>query len=138
MIEPPRILDIPAVTAAVVHVTVPRNEIQRVMGPGLHELKEALASQGVTPLGPWFTHHPRMDPAVFDFDIALPVSAPVNPVGRVTNLTLPAVTVARTILHGDYEQLHAAWPSLRETYLIDPSTNADPAAWRTELTRPLI
>jgi effector-binding domain-containing protein len=60
--------------------------------------------------------------------------------------------VARTIHHGPYEGLPAAWPqldawireqgrtpgpSLWETYLTDPASSADPATWRTELTRPL-
>ena len=61
--------------------------------------------------------------------------------------------VARTILHGSYEGLAAAWPeldawiraqgrqpgpSLVETYLTDPVSNPDPSTWRTELTRPLL
>jgi hypothetical protein len=29
----------------------------------------AVAAQGIAPAGPWFTHHLRMDPATFDFEI---------------------------------------------------------------------
>jgi effector-binding domain-containing protein len=60
--------------------------------------------------------------------------------------------VARTVYHGAYEGLGAAWqefdawiraqgrkpgPSLWEVYLTDPATNPDPSTWRTELNRPL-
>jgi effector-binding domain-containing protein len=65
---------------------------------------------------------------------------------------LPATTVARTVYHGDYEGLGAAWgefgawikangytpaPNLWECYVAGPESNPDPATWRTELIRPL-
>ena len=55
--------------------------------------------------------------------------------------------------HGGDEGLAGAWPkldawiaaqgrtaaaSLWETYLVDPSASPDPAAWQTELCRPLL
>ncbi len=153
MIDTPHIVKTSAQTVAIIHVTVPRNEIQKVMGPGIGELRAALQAQGVVPTGPWFTHHLKMDPETFDFEIGVPVPKPVTAVGRVTNGQLPAATVARTIYHGAYDGLATAWPqldewiegqgrkaasSLWETYLVDPSTTPDPKAWRTELTRPLV
>jgi effector-binding domain-containing protein len=153
MIDTPQIVQTATQPTAIIHITVPRAEIQRVMGPGLVELRAALAAQGIAPTGPWFTHHLKMAPDIFDFEIGLPVTRPVSAAGRVTAGELPATTVARTIYHGGYEGLPTAWPkldawivaqgrtagpSLWETYLTDPSSNSDPAAWRTELTRPLI
>lgn len=152
MIDTPHILQTTAQPVAVIPVTVPRSQIQDVMGPGLSELMATLGSQGVTPTGPWFTRHWRMDPKVFDFEIGVPVAQSVIAAGRVKPSELPATTVARTVYHGDYEGLGGAWQEfvdwivahghtpaewLWETYLTDPAANPDPGSWRTELTKPL-
>ena len=152
MIDTPHIVQTSAVQTAVIHVTVPREEIRTVMGPGLGELMAALRAQGIAPAGPWLTHHLKMDPAAFDFEICVPVPRPVAPAGRVEPGQLPGATVARTVYHGAYEGLGAAWPqldawiaaqgrkpgpSLWEVYLTDPQANPDPSTWRTELNRPL-
>jgi effector-binding domain-containing protein len=152
MIDPPEILKTSTQTTAIIRLTIPRAEIRTVMGPGIGELMATLRAQGIAPAGRWFTHHFKMDPEVFDFEIGVPVTAPVVPAGRVTTGHLPAATVARTVYHGPYEGLASAWgeleawitdhghtsaPSLWETYVTDPSANPDPTTWRTELTRPL-
>ena len=108
-------IDTPAITTtaeqqtAVIHLTIPRAEIQKEMGPAHQELFSTLAAQGIVPTGPWFCHHLRMDPAVWDFEIGVPVNAPVAPVGRVAGSRLPAARVVRTVYHGGYEGLGAAW-----------------------------
>src|SRR5260370_15307108 len=94
---------------AFVHLTIPRDQIRHVMGPGLREVKEAIAAQGVAPTGPWFTHHLRMDPETFDFELGVPVAAPISSAGRVKASELLAAIVARTIYHGGYEGLGDAW-----------------------------
>ena len=152
MIDTPTIQVTARQSTAIIHVTIPREQIRAVMGPGYRELLDALRAQGIVPAGPWFTRHLRMDPQMFDFEIGVPVDIPVVPMGRVTNGDLPSATVARTIYHGNYEGLPSAWrafdawiaaegrvasPSLWETYVTDPKVDPDPAAWRTELTRPL-
>jgi effector-binding domain-containing protein len=151
-------LDIPQITqtttqlTAIIHLTIPREEIRNVMGPGLRELMAALTAQGIAPAGPWFNHHLRMRPDIFDFEISVPVTAPVVAVGRVKPGKLPATKVARTVFHGDYEGLPAAWPEfdawivanghtpgpdLWECYVSGPESSPDPSTWRTELNRPL-
>ena len=152
MIDTPRITRTTAQLTAIIRLTVPRKEIRNVMGPGLGELMAAIAAQGIAPAGPWLTHHLRMDPDVFDFEISVPVTAPVAAVGRVQPGQLPATKVARTVYHGPYEGLGAAWgefdawivanghtpaPDLWECYVAGPESNPDPATWRTELNRPL-
>jgi effector-binding domain-containing protein len=152
MIDTPHITQTAAQQAAIIHLTIPREEIRNVMGPGLSEVMAAIAAQGVAPAGPWFTHHLRMDPDTFDFEIGVPVTAPVSAAGRVKAGQLPATAVARTVFHGDYEGLGAAWgefdawiaaeghtpgPDLWECYVAGPESNPDPATWRTELNRPL-
>ena len=152
-------IDTPAITTtaeqptAVIHLTIPRSEIQKEMGPAHRELFSALAAQGVTPTGPWFSRHFRMDPATFDFEVGVPVSAPVKPTGRVAGSRLPAAQVARTVYHGGYEGLGAAWgefeswirgaglsasPELWEIYTTGPESAPDSSGYRTELTRPIV
>lgn len=153
MIETPKITESTVQVAAVLHVTVPREAIRSVMGPGLAEVQAAVAAQGLTSTGPWFTHHLRMDPKVFDFEICVPVAQPITPVGRVQPGRLPATRVARTVFHGNYEGLPAAWgefeawiaanghtsaPGLWEIYTVGPESSGNPDDWRTELNRPLM
>ena len=153
MIETPEITETTAQLAAVIHLMIPRTEIQSAMGPGIAEVMATVKAQGIGPAGSWFTHHLKMSPATFDFEICVPVTAPVTPVGRVKPGAFPAVTVARTIYHGNYEGLGEAWgefkawikakghvagPELFECYPVGPESSANPADWRTELSQPLI
>lgn len=152
MIEPPLVAEAPARHTAVIRLEVPRERMRSVVKPAVEELFGALAAQGIAPAGPWFTHHFRMDPAQFDFEIGVPVETPVRAVGRVTASRLPAARVARTIYAGPYDGLPMAWAELTEwitahghrpsvglweSYVVGPETDPDPAAWRTELVRPL-
>lgn len=152
MLDKPQIVRTDAQLTAIIRLTIPRVEIRNVMGPGIAELMAAVAAQGIAPGGPVFSHHLRMDPDTFDFEIGVPVTAAVSPAGRVTASQLPAATVARTVYHGPYEGLGPAWaefaawiaaeghtpaPDLWESYVAGPESNPDPATWRTELNRPL-
>ena len=93
-----------------------------------------------------------MDPATFDFEVGVPVSAPVTPTGRVASSALPATRVARTVYRGSYEGLGAAWGELDawvrreglkpagdlwEIYAAGPESGSEPSGWRTELNRPI-
>jgi effector-binding domain-containing protein len=152
MIDTPQITQTSAQPAAVIHLTIPRAEIRNVMGPAHGELMSAIAAQGIAAAGPWFSHHLRMDPDVFDFEIGVPVAAPIVATGRVKPGGLPATTVARTTYHGGYEGLGAAWGELDawvkaegraaagdlwESYAAGPESGNDPSQWRTELSRPI-
>ena len=152
MLDQPRIVSTAVQPAAVLRLTIARSEIQKVMAPGIAELLSTLAAQGIAPAGPLFSHHLRLDPGMFDFELGFPVAAPVSPTGRVTPGELPAATVARTIYYGPYEGLYAAWSEFNawvaaaghqpaqdiwESYVTGPETDPDPATWRTELNRVL-
>jgi effector-binding domain-containing protein len=153
MIDAPKITQTNAQPTAVVHLTIPKDAIQREMGPARDEVMRTLAEQGATPSGPWFSRHFRMDPAVWDFEVGVPVAAPIAATGRVVNSSLPAARVAQTNYRGGYEGLGAGWGefdswirneglrhdgSLWESYAAGPESGGDPAAWRTELNRPLV
>ncbi len=152
MLDKPQIIQTDARLTAVIRLTVSREEIRNVMGPAIAEVMAAVAAQGMSPAGPVFSHHLRMDPKTFDFEVGVPVNAPISAAGRVKASQLPAATVARTVYHGPYEGLGAAWaefsawitaeghteaPDLWECYVAGPESSSDPAAWRTELNRPL-
>jgi effector-binding domain-containing protein len=152
MLDAPQIVQTTRQLTAVIRLTIPREEIQSVMGPAIAEVRAAVAAQGLTPTGPWFSHHFRMHPAVFDFEVGVPMSTSVAAAGRVTAGILPAARVARTIYHGSYEGLPDAWgeletwieveghtsrPDLWERYVVGPETSHDPMTWCTELNRPL-
>jgi effector-binding domain-containing protein len=153
MLDKPQIIQTDRQPTAVIRLSVPRSEIQTVMGPAIAEVMAAVSAQGVAPAGPVFSHHFKMDPDRFDFEVGVPIAASVSATGRVVASELPPATVARTIYHGDYEGLGAAWgefmdwiaaeghepaDDLWECYVAGPESSPDPAAWRTELNRPLL
>lgn len=152
MIDSPCIRELAPRPFAGLRLTIPKAEIQRAMGPGLETVHAALAAQGVAPAGPWFTHHFRIDPLSWDFEIGVPVARPIAPAGGVTPSAWPAMRVAHATLRGGYERLAAAWGAVDawiategfapradrfEVYAVGPEVGPDPAAWRTELIRPL-
>jgi effector-binding domain-containing protein len=152
MLDKPRIVQTDAQLTAIIRLTIPRTEIRNVMGPAIAEVMAAVAAQGIAAAGPVFSHHLRMEPDTFHFEIGVPVKRAVGTAGRVKASQLPAATVARTVYHGDYEGLGLAWgefgawiaaeghtpaPDLWECYVAGPESSPDPATWRTELNRPL-
>lgn len=153
MIDAPQIVQTAAQPVALIHLTIPKADVQKMMGPGISEVLSTIAAQGIAATGPWLTHHLRMDPQTWNFEISVPVASPVNPAGRVKPGTLRAARVARTNYHGPYEGLGDAWGELMqwiaanghtpaadlwECYAAGPESGPDPAKWRTELNRPLL
>lgn len=152
MIETPLIAELDATKTAFIHLTIPRERMPEVFGPAIEELVSAITAQGVEIAGPLFAHHLAMNPQTFDLEAGFPVSGAVTPAGRVEPGERPAVKVARTVYHGPYDGLPAAWgefhdwvekssldwaPDIWECYVVGPNADPDPANWRTELNRPL-
>lgn len=152
VIDTPQIVQTTDQLTAVIRLTIPRAEIQKVMGPAIEELMAVVEEQRIGPAGMWFSHHLRMDPDEFDFEVGVPVLAPVAPTGRVQPGQLLASRVARTTYRGSYDGLGAAWgefnewiaskghvagTDLWEVYRVGPDSTLDPDNWRTELNRPL-
>ncbi len=152
MIETPTAVQVPEQAMAMLHLTIPREEIRNVMWPGLQEVLAAVTAQGMSPAGPWGDHHLKMSPDIFDFEICVPVSTPIKAAGRVKPGTRPAMKAARTVFHGNYEDLSEAWEKfdawveaqglqpaedLWQTWSVGPETSENPDDWRTELLRPL-
>ena len=158
MIEAPDVAQSQRQTAAVIHITCPREKIQSEVGPAIKEILAVLAAEGLQPAGPMFMHHLTMSGSHFDVEVGFAVSVPVRASGRVKPSELPAARVARTIYHGPYEGLFSAWDAfgkrlagdklvdpatlspiktLWERYLVGPETSSDASRWRTELNLPL-
>ena len=148
MIEIPKIIDTVDRPYAALHLTVARSEMQNIMGPSIRDVYAEVAARGLSPTGPWFTHHLRRPTETFDFEVCVPVGADFAGTGRIEGKTWPAMTVARTQLHGDYSGLGAAWgefaawiavqglktaPDLWEVYSVGPESSNNPADWRTEM-----
>jgi effector-binding domain-containing protein len=136
-------------SAAVIHLTIPRDEMRKAFQEAIHEILNALKAQGLAPDGGPFARHFRFDPGIFDFELGFPVSGRVQPRGRVKAGELPSVKVVRTLYAGPYDGLPRAWqvftkkvkegghavgPEFRERYLKGPEAGPDPSAWRTELS----
>ena len=68
MIDTPHIAQSPSQQTAVIHLTIPREEIGIVMGPGIGELMAAVAAQGIATAGPWFP-----DPATWRTELNRPL-----------------------------------------------------------------
>jgi effector-binding domain-containing protein len=148
MIHTPNIITTADQQYAALHLTVARNEIQKIMGPSLREVYAEVAAQGLSPAGPWFTHHLQRPNPVFDFEVCVPISTKIENRGRIEAKVWTAMTVARTELCGNYTGLAAAWGELAawtekqglktaadlwEVYTMGPESSDDPADWRTEM-----
>jgi effector-binding domain-containing protein len=153
MIDKPQVVQSPAQLTAVIRMKVARADMPKVMGPAFGELMSAVAAQGAGPAGPVGDHHFRIEPQTFDFEVCVPVTKAVTPVGRVVPSSRPAMKVARTVYHGPYEGLGPAWgefdawiaaqglrpsPELWQTYAAGPESGPDASKWRTVLERPLV
>src|ERR1700730_16517504 len=141
MLSTPQIINTNLQEAAVIHLAMPRSEMMKLFGPAVGELMAALAAQGVQPVGAVFAHHLKMSPDICDFELGVPVSAPVKATGRVKPGQLPAVKVARAVYSGPYDGLPSAWGefdkwmranghkqagSLWELYSLGPQSTPDP------------
>ncbi len=153
MIDAPQIVQTTPRLTAIIRITIAKAEIRSAMGPGIAELMATIAEQGIAPAGPWFTHHFKIDPDGWDFEISIPVATPVAASGRVKPSQWPAMKVARTVYRGAYEGLGEGWgefmkwivanghrpaDDLWECYVVGPESGADVTLWRTELNRPLL
>lgn len=152
MIHTPEITTTEAQIAAVIHLEIPREQVQAKMGPAIEELRATIEAQGRSQVGPVFTHHLTTSPDRFDFEVGIPVDRPISKAGRVTPGELPAGKVARTVYRGPYEALFEAWSAfsewfrdqgltgtgtLWERYVQGPETDPDPSTFETELNLPL-
>ena len=77
MIDDPKITQTAAQRTAVIHLNIPRSQIQQVMGPAIGEVFATIGAQGIPPIGPVFSYHHGVDPERFDFEVGVPVASEI-------------------------------------------------------------
>jgi effector-binding domain-containing protein len=152
MLGTPEIHKTTAQDAAVIHLTMPRSEIRKFMGPAIEEVMRVVAAQGIKPTGWLFSRHLKLDPETFDFEVGIPIAGVIEPSGRVKAGELPGRRVARAIYQGPYEEIRTGWGELEkwiranghtpgeglwECYIKGPESGPDATQWKTGLNRPL-
>ena len=153
MIEPPRITHTKAQPSAVIRLAVPMSEMPTVVHPAITEVLSVVKAQGIGPASAWYILVHSRDATQLEFEVGVPVTDPVKPTGRVKAGALPAARVARTVHHGAYEGMLAAWAEfdawiaqnghkpgkpMWDVYLVGPETSADMSQWRTQMNRQLL
>ncbi len=153
MIDKPQITDTKEQQAAVIRLANAIADMPKVVHPAITELMSVVKAQKIGPASAWYIYVHEMDSAKIDFEVGVPVTDPVKPTGRVKAGKLPGTKVARTICHGAYEGLPAAWAEFSEwitknghkpakqlwdVYLVGPESGPDASKWRTQMNRPLI
>lgn len=159
MIDIPQLITTKSSPVAFIHLQLSMEEMMLQFGPAVGELIAAVAAQGQSPAGPVFAHHLHMDPDCtgvperFDFELGVPLAAPVTASGRMKPGTMPSVRAAATNYYGPYEGLPGAWgefmgwiktqglkpgSDLYETYITGPQDGGEPATWQTGFIRPLL
>ena len=146
---------VPATRAIAITATVAREELLPWWRGALGELEALVDAQGLTRTAPTsglfssdIFQHERGEATMF-----VPVAeVPRRPMGRAVEVTVPAAELAITMHSGALGHMDVTYGALgayvmrhalsvdgpvREHYLVDARTTADPAAWRTELGWPV-
>ena len=126
-------------------------DIPSFLGGAFADLFGRLGLMGAHPAGaPFVTYH-HFGSDEIDAEVCVPVDRAVGSSGRVQSLTVPAMTVARTLHVGPYDQIGPAhlavtdWLAehdldpigpVRERYLVGPGDFGNPRDYRTEVEVP--
>lgn len=140
---------------AVIHLDLPRAEIQSQMGPAIHEVMSLLKEQNCPILGSLFARHLSLSSERFDFEVGFEIGADFLAQGRVYESQIPAAKVLECIYQGPYEGLFQAWSNfgsqaraqyapkepvvqreIWEVYLRGPESGLAPSQWETQLVIP--
>lgn len=145
----PHLVEVHEQRTAVVRGRVPTAELAAFFDRSFGALAAALARQGVPPMGPAFARYDGPPGDVAELEVGFPVAAEIDPDGDVVPSSLPAGTAATLEHRGPYDDLGTSWARLVEwadaeghergsvlweTYVTEPSPDADPADMVTELT----
>ena len=131
----------------------PSPDIPGFLSGAFGELFGRLGLLGVQPAGHPFVIYHAFGPIDIDAEVCVPIDEGVSATGRIGSRELPAVTVARTLHVGPYDDLGAAYRALtewinrngleaagpvRERYLNGPGYGATPTQNRTEVEIPVV
>lgn len=137
---------------AVVRATVRTDELTSFFDGVFGTVMSAVQSHGAQLAGPPFALYHGMPTDTVDVEAGFPVAGPFAGGDGVTASALPGGRTVRAMHEGPYEGLadtyqkmtdwmreHGLTPgeSMWEVYLTDPSSQPDPATWRTEVFCPV-
>jgi DNA-binding transcriptional MerR regulator len=144
---------VPATVAAGISETIDITDATSWWQGALGELRATLRAQGLPASGAGGVYanelfsHDRGRATLF-----IPIQRPINEVGRVTQLTIPAAELATTVHEGAPSDLDRAYGALaayvtrhalgvdgplREYYVVGPMDTDDESAWRIEVGWPI-
>jgi effector-binding domain-containing protein len=117
------------------------------------EILGRLRILGATPAGPPFVIYHEFGSQGIDAEVSVPVVRQVMATGRIRSRVLPAMTLARTVHVGPYEQLGDAYAALtdwikghgfevagpvEERYLNGPGDHVPSSEYQTEIEMPIV
>jgi effector-binding domain-containing protein len=144
--------------AAAITATLGVAEIGPWLATVYTEVAQVLARSGAGPVGPPFARYHRLGEAAsfvkdrFLVEGGFPAARLIPASGRVVPVVLPGGVAVWTVHVGPYEEMAGAYDALLgwardqgwrdvgdpwEIYLSDPSSEPDPATWRTEVVVPV-
>ncbi|WP_167880519.1 GyrI-like domain-containing protein [Nocardioides guangzhouensis] len=106
-------VDLQPQPAAVVRGDAELDGIADFLGAAYGEVAQVLASEGLAPAGPPFARYSLHDRS-FGIEAGFPVARTVTPEGRVVAGQIPGGHAARTVHHGSYDDLPAAYEAVEE------------------------
>ncbi len=140
-----------AQVTAVARATLTVAEIGPWLGKTYGAIAGLLASRQAGPAGPPFARYHLLGEGRFEVEAGFRATRPIEGNGDVQPSELPAGQVAVTLHTGPYDEMELAYQALVswvsehggelagdpwEVYFSDPSTEPDPATWRTEIVQP--
>ncbi len=140
-----------AQATAVERATLTVAEIGPWLGKTYGAVAGLLAGRQAGPAGPPFARYHLLGEGRFEVEAGFPASRPIEGHDDVQPSELPGGQVAVTMHVGPYDQMQPAYQALEtwvaeqggelagdpwEVYFSDPSTEPDPATWRTLIVQP--
>ncbi len=140
-----------AQVTAVARATLTVAEIGPWLGKAYGAIATLLAARQAGPAGPPFARYHELGEGRFEVEAGFPATRPIEGNGVAQPSELPGGQVAVTVHTGPYDQMEPAYQALAswvgqhggelagdpwEVYFSDPSTEPDPATWRTQVVQP--
>jgi effector-binding domain-containing protein len=148
----PRVADVEEATVALIRERVPMDGLPDFFDRAFHVLGEAAAQGRLTIVGPPVGVYFGMPTDTVDVGVGFPVTGEVQGGVDVVVETLPAGPAASVVHAGSYDSMEQTYarlthwvedqglapgPVMWETYLTEPTPEADPADMRTLITWPV-
>lgn len=145
----PQLVELEPTTVAVLRETITMDAISDYYDRAFGTVAGVVAEQGVGITGPALGLYFGMPADTVDLGAGFPVDAAISPSDGVTTIELPTGRAAQLLHAGSYDELGQAYERLTdwmsaqglapgstmwESYLTEPTPDADPADMRTLIT----